>query len=856
MAIFQKDSPIAGDATIIQMVAWGTRLSLGLYEVGSTVPSATSDAYRLAKGVNLLSLVLRQVGACLKEYGTIPSYDAFEDVKQIIQQCRTVFTEIETVVPVGELQENGEKALTAGENWMKPEFTESKIEYLLSHLEAIKLTVNVMTQTFYTVKVIAWSKQHRTTSSFEAFEIERLQLQSLVIEQQMSLIRLRFLYRDYKYDCLHMLLEDENTSHAAGGFEERSPRPLDLAQYQENSLAHVDPDSSDSQQLSTVRTVSSKYIDRLLTRWTRLTEIERHLQQAEWESQAKNRKEQHERRMSQQPKVEDDSSEDDHLKIKQPRPRSIGPGPLLRPADEEVDESNMPTPKPLENHSPPGPYNRAPSRARHSAMNSAKRLNQSSAQNPASLSMSSLPTLNSAQDKSPTLNFPDASTMNLHIPNRQRSNSASTGRSHSKSVGSPAPSNHPISQNHNGSNLDLSKSRPYTNLHNQSTANITNIHPQSAASASTTNLTSPRHQAMNASTSNLSSPRQQPRLGKNKLSPSQLPTNSPANFSSTNLSAPRPGSSMSNNTNISPKHIPQNASSTNVNNMSNLNLSLPANPNSSTTSLSPQSAAQHSLKSNISSMSSSSPRVSFNSVNFEPIPEASATEIPWRLRLQNYWWDYRDDKVTLSNTHQLQPSQVNTNGGTTEILASWVSKEAIEESGFGYTRAQKDIGGGRKTKLAPMFVIQVALGYPEIERLVERTADLAEAARQTRASKRRDSASSNQTLQGTNRNYHSDPEYRGFRSSDYISGMKSGSNNRGSSLDLNRYEEDSSGREGRDGRGRGQSSRGREGGESGSRDRERRRQSYGGGRSVISKLAAGAGVATLLDGFVDGLSAL
>jgi hypothetical protein len=153
--------------TVLQMVAWGTRLSFGLYDFSANVSSASGDVNSLAKEVNLLALVLRQVGANLKEDGNLPSDEAFDTVRQILMQCRAVFGEIEAIVPVRQLQEaQGVAAvgvddmvvarLRDGLEWNV--LTKAKTQYLLAHLESLKLTMSVMLQTIYTAKISAWGR--------------------------------------------------------------------------------------------------------------------------------------------------------------------------------------------------------------------------------------------------------------------------------------------------------------------------------------------------------------------------------------------------------------------------------------------------------------------------------------------------------------------------------------------------------------------------------------------------------------------------------------------------------------------------------------------------------------------------
>lgn len=153
-------------ASIIQFVAWGTRLSLHLYEFGVSVSSATRDVNRIAKGVSLFSVTLKQVGVSLKEEASlrdseaVPSPEAFETVKEILNQCHAVFTEIEALVPLKQMRDESAsgKPLSLIQKWKWSLTSKAKMDYLLSHLESLKLTLSVMIQTFYTARIIRWAK--------------------------------------------------------------------------------------------------------------------------------------------------------------------------------------------------------------------------------------------------------------------------------------------------------------------------------------------------------------------------------------------------------------------------------------------------------------------------------------------------------------------------------------------------------------------------------------------------------------------------------------------------------------------------------------------------------------------------
>jgi hypothetical protein len=99
-------------------------------------------------------------------------------------------------------------------------------------------------------------------------------------------------------------------------------------------------------------------------------------------------------------------------------------------------------------------------------------------------------------------------------------------------------------------------------------------------------------------------------------------------------------------------------------------------------------------------------------------------EIPWTICVRKDYWDFVDNKIVKTNTKLSPPSPLSDRNGRTEILASWVCKEAIQEAGFEYTKVQKDRQDGRRTKFETCFVIQKPLSFAQVQRLVERTVEI------------------------------------------------------------------------------------------------------------------------------------
>lgn len=321
---------------ILLTASRGSKLFDSLYDFAATIPSATTDAAQLANGVKDLSRALWQIGVSQREDERVASNDARESVADIVQQSQLVFTEIEAVVPLEKIRDG--TALTYGEKWEWSQVARTKVQYLLGHVEALRLTLEVLSQTLKSVKVLEWSwSQPRSTLSTEAVTIDRLQLQGLVMEQQLAFLKACELFDVYQKatdDSDPRYITQDQGSLALTLFEDHAPNPRRLMRYQENELAAKRSAQTETQRLALVRRVSSPYIDFLLNRWTRLRDI----------------------RKQQQPSIDsDDSSDDDRTPQPTHSNGSRGPpGPILTHIDEVDDEhqdrspsrSPMPIPDP------------------------------------------------------------------------------------------------------------------------------------------------------------------------------------------------------------------------------------------------------------------------------------------------------------------------------------------------------------------------------------------------------------------------------------------------------------------------------------------------------------------------------
>src|SRR5579871_6457231 len=122
-------------------------------------------------------------------------------------------------------------------------------------------------------------RKERTQIAWDAVDTQRMQFQSLIIEQQMALIRVNRLYQEYSLNksAFLELLPSPNHHHTLTHRDESEVNPLALVPYQEPSLSQAHPAHTEVEDLARVRHVAQPYVDMLLHRWTRLEEMESRL---------------------------------------------------------------------------------------------------------------------------------------------------------------------------------------------------------------------------------------------------------------------------------------------------------------------------------------------------------------------------------------------------------------------------------------------------------------------------------------------------------------------------------------------------------------------------------------------------
>ncbi|KAF2876317.1 hypothetical protein BDV95DRAFT_590454 [Massariosphaeria phaeospora] len=294
-------------AAILPIVSRSSALTLGLYQL-PIAANATNNTTGIAKSINEFSLIIKQVGTIIKENDRLPSSEAIETLQDIVEQCTAILSEIEDAIPLSSTPAN--EGLHYSQSSRGPWFQPSpvlmaRLDYLVAHLNSLKSTLSVLLQTLHTAQSIVWARVRPTISPKQAAMAminEKAQLETLIIEQQLSILSATKIYEPSRSDV--GLLMEQDSSQSLVAVENAPSQPAHLFRYQDEFLAGLDTsDAGESEWLPAVCGNSKSHLESILARWTRLRQFEERLQDAERTSEAKKRE-------TQQASVESDSEDD------------------------------------------------------------------------------------------------------------------------------------------------------------------------------------------------------------------------------------------------------------------------------------------------------------------------------------------------------------------------------------------------------------------------------------------------------------------------------------------------------------------------------------------------------------------
>ncbi|KAJ4370404.1 hypothetical protein N0V83_004922 [Neocucurbitaria cava] len=333
-------------AEILPVVSRSSRLALELYRVAAESPEVARDFIKISSAINEFALILKQVGTIIKEDDRLPSHEAIESLEDVIEQSQNILTEVKSISSDGgNTQSYTVEARIPESDFARHEsITLARLEYLTSHLQALRTTLSVLLQTLYTAQSIMWSKLRPTVSPQQAARAvanERAQLETLILEQQLSIL---FTYKSHEQaprpDC-RLLMEADSSQSIIALDRKDTPAPVSLHRYQDDYIASLDiTPSFESEWLQAVCSITSSQAERLLERWTSLPQFDSRLRDAEREV----RKQKAE---FQQPSVESDSEEE-----RKYRSKLAGSGTKLSQKHDTLqplfsDSTTIPVPIPI-----------------------------------------------------------------------------------------------------------------------------------------------------------------------------------------------------------------------------------------------------------------------------------------------------------------------------------------------------------------------------------------------------------------------------------------------------------------------------------------------------------------------------
>jgi hypothetical protein len=149
IAISNKMAELGAIASIVGIAAAGAKISMTLYELGSTVRSAKRDINKVAVSIATFCSVLQQLASTLEKARSARfSVSAIETTQEILDRCTELFSEIEEVVKKLEMGQQGGRSPkqtsighVARVKWV---FQRAKVQRLHAELESMKLTLTLM----------------------------------------------------------------------------------------------------------------------------------------------------------------------------------------------------------------------------------------------------------------------------------------------------------------------------------------------------------------------------------------------------------------------------------------------------------------------------------------------------------------------------------------------------------------------------------------------------------------------------------------------------------------------------------------------------------------------------------------
>ncbi|OJD12421.1 hypothetical protein AJ78_06985 [Emergomyces pasteurianus Ep9510] len=255
--------------SVLDVARFGFRLSWLLNTVSCEVATAGIDVHSIAKGISLYVSALKQVGQSFQSMDSSHSPEALRTAKAIGEQSHTaIFHDLE--IMLGAAQQDDGRSI---QERFKRCFRKHHVTYLLAHLETLKLSLMVMCHILRLGKLSSTKRNMPDSPGNDLIQQERAEAQNMIIVRYWSI---------YRLDRLYDLAVREAMEYSSNGHESR------LSNSQFNATSSQPPctiptrlpvvslgnlDSSLAPMKESPKDmirVSSKVIDPLIIRWTRV----------------------------------------------------------------------------------------------------------------------------------------------------------------------------------------------------------------------------------------------------------------------------------------------------------------------------------------------------------------------------------------------------------------------------------------------------------------------------------------------------------------------------------------------------------------------------------------------------------
>ncbi|KAJ4984053.1 hypothetical protein SVAN01_10484 [Stagonosporopsis vannaccii] len=336
-------------AAILPVVSRSSCLALELYRFAASSPAEAESFLKVARAINGYAAILKQVGTIIKEDDRLPSYEALDVLEDVTVQSQTVLMEIENTTGLRRQEPSQERngVRSSKDDPRNGTVDVIRLTYFAAHIECLRLTLAVLLQTLYTAQSIMWSKLRPTVSPKQAAKAvanEKVQLQTLIVEQQMSILSAAVLHKRVpRRDARFLMESDSSQSLVTSDRENTPPSPNHLYQYQDKYLGSLDTsDSTEGEWLPTVCGVAAPRTEQLLERWTSLPDFDERIRDAERKARTKK----HE---NQQATVESDSEGEENGQGYRPNDAGLASAPPQRSGSVQplfTDTTTLPIPVP------------------------------------------------------------------------------------------------------------------------------------------------------------------------------------------------------------------------------------------------------------------------------------------------------------------------------------------------------------------------------------------------------------------------------------------------------------------------------------------------------------------------------